>query len=186
MATYTPSKENNTLSTMPKDGSMDGSNPQDPALEVEAKTGFFSSRSRRLLWALQFALTVIIVSVPLMVPMILFSGDRVLDDDDTLEKRQYRQLVFYLFSWLLASWLGGCVSYAFALAFPYLFRFVARYVNPAHQRYWRVMRIMKRPITLVGLIIASYISFGRVRCLSVTGHIAVQLTKRMALAYQLE
>jgi hypothetical protein len=34
-----------------------------------------------------------------------------------------------------------------------------RYVNPAHQRYWRIFRMMRTPITLIGLLLASYISF---------------------------
>ncbi|KAH8902101.1 hypothetical protein BR93DRAFT_887864 [Coniochaeta sp. PMI_546] len=114
---------------------------------------------KHVLWAVRYAAVILVVGVPLAIPVIVFRNDQILDDDETIEQRQYRQLVFYLFAWLLTCWLGFWASDALGLALPYIFRFVARYVNPAHQRYWRVMRVMRRPITIIGTVITAYISF---------------------------
>ena len=36
---------------------------------------------------------------------------------------------------------------------------MSSYLNSAHHRYWRVFRVLRLPITLIGTVIASYIGF---------------------------
>jgi len=130
-------------------------------------------------WAVKYYLTIILVATVLAIPIIVFRQAQ-LTDDDTVESaadKQYRQLVFYLFLWLLITWLSACVSDMLILAFPYIFRFVAgqglplnkdiiqwltgisSYINPAHQRYWRIFRALRKPVVLLGCISGSYTSF---------------------------
>ncbi|KAH8893311.1 hypothetical protein GQ53DRAFT_684923 [Thozetella sp. PMI_491] len=104
-------------------------------------------------------LVVVVVGVPLSVPIILYRNDQDLEDEESIEHKQYRQLLFFLFVWILTSWLGACLSFLAATGLPYLFRFAWRYVNPSQAKYWRVFRALRRPITLIGLVAASYISF---------------------------
>lgn len=79
-------------------------------------------------WAIKYALIVLGVAIPLIIPVILFRNDQEVDEDEPVLSRQYRQLVFYIFCWLLSTWLFGCLTDMLALGFPYLFRFVAKYV----------------------------------------------------------
>ncbi|KAB5518871.1 hypothetical protein GE09DRAFT_977795 [Coniochaeta sp. 2T2.1] len=119
-----------------------------------------------LLWAARYVAVVLVVGIPLAIPIIIFRQDLdvLANVDDTttvesVERRQYRQLVYYLFAWFETCWLGFWASDVIGLGLPYVFRFVARYVNPAHQRYWRVFRVLHRPITIIGLVVTAYISF---------------------------
>jgi hypothetical protein len=81
------------------------------------------------LWGLRYAAIVIVIGMALAAPVIVFRGqlDQSEDDDDSLAQKQYENLIFYLFAWLLAAWLSGCVCDIIALNLPYIFRFVARY-----------------------------------------------------------
>ncbi|KAK3693238.1 hypothetical protein B0T22DRAFT_420432 [Podospora appendiculata] len=111
-------------------------------------------------WALKRLVVVVIISTPFVVPVVLYRDYQDLGQDYSDQQRQDRQqLAFYICSWLLISWLGLCVSFCLGCAIPYIFRFVSRYFNPAHRRYWRVFRAMRRPVTLIGFLVASYISF---------------------------
>ncbi|KAK3332798.1 hypothetical protein B0T19DRAFT_482982 [Cercophora scortea] len=110
-------------------------------------------------WALKRLMVLVVISTPFVVPVVLYRDYQDLGQDYSDQQRQDRQLAFYICSWLLVSWLGLCVSFALGCAFPYIFRFVSRYVNPAHRRYWRVFRAMRRPVTLIGFLVSSYISF---------------------------
>ena len=76
-------------------------------------------------WAVRYIAVIIVVGVPLAIPIIVFRNDQEVYDDESIEKKQYRQLVFYLFSWLLTCWLGVWISYAMDLALPHVFRCVA-------------------------------------------------------------
>ena len=93
------------------------------AMPVKSQSG----RRVTIYWMVKYYLTVILVATALAIAVIVFRTAQ-LTDDDTLESaydKQYRQLVFYLFCWLLITWLSACVSDMFILLFPYIFRFVA-------------------------------------------------------------
>ncbi|KAF2149102.1 hypothetical protein K461DRAFT_316011 [Myriangium duriaei CBS 260.36] len=113
----------------------------------------------RLLKIGRSLLVLLLVGIPLAIPIIIYRNDSTVDlENETPKQKQHRQLTFYVFCWLLTTWLGGFLFYCLGCWLPYLFRFVARYVNPAHQRYWRVFRVMRRPVTLLGLDIVAYLA----------------------------
>ncbi|KAI5459649.1 Mechanosensitive ion channel-domain-containing protein [Mariannaea sp. PMI_226] len=121
-----------------------------------------SHRKRIGSWALSYITGVVLVGVALLIPVILFQKDSNLEgeeDDLTVEQRQYKNLVYYLFLWLFISWLALVFSDIFALFLPYLFRFIARYVNPAHRKYWRMFRNLRLPIAMVGGTVVCFVSF---------------------------
>jgi hypothetical protein len=120
---------------LPKeDSSGKGSKSSHPFHELEIPRPQsvmpIKAQSRRwatIYWAVKYYLTVILVATALAIPIIVFRTAQ-LTDDDTLESaydKEYRQLVFYLFCWLLITWLSACVSDMFILLFPYIFRLVA-------------------------------------------------------------
>ena len=76
---------------------------------------------------IRYLVIIVVIGAPLMVPVILFRHDQELEDDESTQAKQNRQLIFYVFLWLLISWLGLWLSFAIASAFPYVFRFVWRY-----------------------------------------------------------
>ncbi len=89
---------------------------------------------RLIFWGIKYGLTVLVIAAALAAPVIIFRNDRNLDpndDPDVIAAKQYRNLLFYLFSWLLITWLGSCITDVFILAFPYIFRAVARYEAPS-------------------------------------------------------
>lgn len=95
---------------------------------LEKPTGSQSSvyAMKNVLWAVRYVFVILVVGIPLAIPIIVFRGGQALEDGESVEHRQYRHLVFYLFSWFLTTWLGLWISHTLALALPYLFRFVAR------------------------------------------------------------
>jgi hypothetical protein len=85
---------------------------------------------QNLFWAARFSAIVLIISLALALPIIIYRKDSLLPDDvDVSQERQYAQLIYYIFAWLLTTWCGGCISYALACWLPYLFRFVSRLVS---------------------------------------------------------
>jgi len=105
------------------EGKADGS---DDALNQPTGSQYSVYAMKHVLWAVRYIAVVLVVGVPLAIPIIVFRNDQEVYDDESIEKKQYRQLVFYLFSWLLTCWLGFWISDALGLALPYIFRFVAR------------------------------------------------------------
>ncbi|KAL1840933.1 hypothetical protein VTJ49DRAFT_7592 [Mycothermus thermophilus] len=111
-----------------------------------------------------FGVVAALLLIPVLVvgkePAVKYEiGDDVEAYFEAFDAQQRRFLVYYIFGWLLISWLGLAFCYALGTVLPYMFRFVARYVNPAHARYWRIFRTLRRPICITGLITASYIGF---------------------------
>ncbi|KAN0066820.1 hypothetical protein V8E54_015109 [Elaphomyces granulatus] len=122
-----------------------------------------------MVYAVKWFLVTIIISAILSIPMMALT-DSVELDSNTLDEaiveaynKQYKSLGFWISSWILASWLSACLFHALAQVFPYIFRFVSKYINPAHRRYWKVFRFMKWPITVLGCTIGSYIAYYFVR-----------------------
>ena len=122
----------------------------------------FGQRFRKINHVLRYILVVLLIGIPLAIPVIVFSPDAVVQNDDIAPSKQYHNLVYYLFAWLLITWLCAVVSNIFIRAFPHLFRFVAGWVNPAHRKYWRVFRTLRNPVTFVGCIVGSFVSFALV------------------------
>ncbi|GAB1315562.1 hypothetical protein MFIFM68171_05772 [Madurella fahalii] len=147
-------------------GSVSGVTETEEPREPNYRTA--SGKYRFYLWrnlypAIKFIIIFGVVGVLLAIPVIVINGEEIsakanIDLDDFLAQ-QTRQLVYYIFGWLFVSWIGLAISYLIGTALPYLFRFVARYVNPAHMRYWRILRTMRRPICVVGVVTTSYIAF---------------------------
>ncbi|UKZ57099.1 hypothetical protein TrVGV298_010951 [Trichoderma virens] len=129
--------------------------PLPPAVKVP-------QRRRLFWWALRYAIVFIIIFIALLIPIIVFSKDADVDDDTTIDDvyaNQYRNLVFYICLWLEITWIFAVFFDIIGLTLPYLFRFIARYVNSAHQRYWRVFKFMRRPICFLGTTIIAYVFF---------------------------
>ncbi|KAK1572789.1 putative serine/threonine-protein kinase [Colletotrichum navitas] len=92
-----------------------------------------------------------------------------------IEAKQYRNLMFYICLWLEVTWIGAVGSDLLGLGIPYLFRFMARYLNSAHQRYWRVFKFMRRPIAFLGTTLVTYIFFAA--CINENELLAVNINK---------
>jgi hypothetical protein len=119
-----------------------------------------------VVYAIKWSIVTVLISVVIAIPMIALRSS--LDDDETasieeqllqLLSNQWKNLGFWICAWVMVTWLSACLFHAASQIFPYLFRYVAKFVNPAHRRYWRVFRFMKWPITLLGCTIGSYISY---------------------------
>jgi hypothetical protein len=83
-------------------------------------------RWRLLAWAVKYGLVIALVAVILAIPIIVFRTDQEIDSDESPASKQYKNLIFYLFIWLEITWLSGCAADMFILAFPFLYRTVAR------------------------------------------------------------
>ena len=115
----------------------------------------FGHRFPLLTFAARYTAVVLLVTVILAIPIIATSRTVIHGNSGN-----YSQvLVYYLFLWLLTSWLVGCACNLFWRAFPYLFWWIASFVNPAHQKYWRVFRRLNLPMTLLGSMIFAWIAF---------------------------
>ena len=93
--------------------------------------GKYSSYLLRSLYGpLKFVIIFGVVGVLLSVPCIVIGGETISSRADigaeAFMAQQTRQVVFYIFGWLLVSWIGLAVSYAFGTVLPYIFRFIAR------------------------------------------------------------
>ena len=111
---------------------------------------------RQLFWALRYFSVVIVVVALLLIPVLVTRQSAVTELDDP---RSTSNLVFYIFLWLLVTWLAGTFADLMAILLPYGYRLLARYFNPAHQRYWRLFRALRRPIRFLGTVAFGYIAF---------------------------
>ncbi|KAM7196962.1 Mechanosensitive ion channel protein 8 [Rhypophila sp. PSN 637] len=108
---------------------------------------------------IKYLLIGLVIGVPLSIPVIIYRDYQDILPEPIDPVAESRQFLFYLFYWLEISWIALCLSFLVGTALPYVFRFIARYVNPAHVRYWRVLRVLRRPITLAGFLIVSFASY---------------------------
>lgn len=91
----------------------------------------YSNRKQLLWWAARYASIFMIIFIALLVPIIVCARDADTDPNATPEDvraKQYRNLVFYLCMWLEVTLVSAVFFDAVALALPYTFRLVARYV----------------------------------------------------------
>ena len=132
--------------------------PHPNSYMLAAQPGYWT---RKITFALRYLAVVVLVGLPLALPVILFNTDQAVEGESA-ESRQYHNLVFYLFLWLLVTWLSTCIANILTHIFPYIFKFVAGYVNPAHKKYWRVFRVMRLPVTLLACAISGSTAFAAV------------------------
>ncbi|KAJ6437312.1 serine threonine protein kinase [Purpureocillium lavendulum] len=136
-------------------------------------------RRRLFWWAVRYAIVVVVVFVGLLIPVIVYSADAIAEDEEpspeVIEATQYRNLVFYLCLWLEITWIAAVLSDLFGLGLPYLFRFIARYVNSSHQRYWRIFKFMRRPICFLVTTMISFVFFAV--CIIFNPILAVNINK---------
>jgi len=130
-----------------------------------ASTSFLSHNSRFIFWLIKFVLVVGTVAVLLAIPIIIYHDVETFPDDATdadFKARLGHLWLYNIFMFFLVSWLGIAFFYILGTALPYIFRFVARYVNPAHARYWRIIRVMRKPLCYVGGTFVAYLAFSLV------------------------
>ncbi|KAL6903882.1 Mechanosensitive ion channel domain-containing protein [Trichoderma evansii] len=117
-----------------------------------------SHRRRLFWWAVRYAIVFIFVFVILLIPIIVYSNsdDTNIDDDAPIEAiiaAQRANLGLYISLWLEITWV-------FAVFFDIIAESIlCRYVNSAHQRYWRVFKFMRRPICFLGTTGAAFVFF---------------------------
>ncbi|KAK4183181.1 putative Mechanosensitive ion channel [Podospora australis] len=143
-------------------GSMSQSQESKPGYRTATGT-FRSYLWKNVFKVLQFLIIFGVVGVILAIPVIVIGNQDIikkadLEEEEFLRQRN-KQTVYYVFLWLLISWICFAIVFVIASALPYIFRFVARYVNPAHMRYWRIMRTLLRPICITGVVCCSYVAF---------------------------
>ncbi|KAK1995243.1 putative serine/threonine-protein kinase [Colletotrichum falcatum] len=135
-------------------------------------------RRKLFWWALRYASVVVVVFVAFLIPIITLANDADIVEDSTpqaIEAKQYQNLMFYICLWLEVTWVGAVFSDLLGLGLPYLFRFMARYLNSAHQRYWRVFKFMRRPVAFLGTTLVTYIFFAA--CINENELLAVNVNK---------
>ena len=87
---------------------------------------------RNLYGPLKFVLFFGAIGALLAIPVIVIDADdiiakAVIGDIDAFFAQQTRQVIYYIFGWLLISWVGLAISFAIGTILPYVFRFIARY-----------------------------------------------------------
>ncbi|KAK1622710.1 hypothetical protein BDP81DRAFT_455021 [Colletotrichum phormii] len=93
----------------------------------------------------------------------------------SIQDKQYRNLVYYISLWLEVTWVAAVIFDCLGLGLPYIFRFIARYINSSHQRYWRILKFMRRPICFLGTTIVTFIFFAA--CINTDELLAVNVNK---------
>ena len=136
--------------------------------EVEDSPYKFLSRKERyrvLFHALRFLLTTVIIAILLSIPLFILHDTAYIDDtaDDNIQRKN---LVYWFFTWFLVTWLVACFFNLVGLILPYLFWIIAKFINPAHRRYWRILRPLRFGITLLGGVLGFIIAFAIVSLLS--------------------
>ena len=127
--------------------------PFPPAGRVDNTDGrqTFAQRHRKSIAVIRYLTVMLLVTVCFVAPVVLFG--------DVKQEKDKKNLRYYLSLWLLITWGCACVSNVFINLFPYVFRFVAGWVNPGHVKYWRIFRFMRLSVTLLGAAVGAYVSF---------------------------
>lgn len=111
----------------------------------------FAQRHRKSISVVRYLTVLLLLTVCFVAPVVLFG--------DVEQKKDKKNLRYYVSLWLLITWGCACISNVFINLFPYMFRFVAGWVNPGHVKYWRIFRFMRLSVTLLGAAIGAYVSF---------------------------
>ncbi|KAK0616462.1 hypothetical protein B0T14DRAFT_435937 [Immersiella caudata] len=158
----------------PPDGSSDNIPPKAAQSHSTASASWFSHNGRFILWFVKFVVVWAVVSVLLAIPVAIYRDIENFPEEATPEelKERLRPLYIYnVFTFLLVSWVSIAFFYLLGTTLPYIFRFIARYVNPAHTRYWRIVRVMRKPLCFVGSLFVSFLAFDY--CVAFNGLITI-------------
>ena len=112
----------------------------------------FSQKYRKAIAIVKYLVTLVVVTISFATPVAIY---HVREGSKNLEK----DVRYHLLLWILTSWLSTATSNVSITLFPYIFKFVARWVNPGHAKYWRIFRFMRGAVTLLGGAIGTYISY---------------------------
>ena len=85
--------------------------------------GKSDQRRRIIFWAIRYSIIVVLVSIILMIPMLIFKHK--LENVATpylIASEQYQYFIYFLFSWLECTWLMGCLCDVIIMSFPYSFK----------------------------------------------------------------
>ena len=97
-----------------------------------ASSGQQSSFKRTALHIGRLLLTVVLIGLILAIPLFITMNQRTdLGVDDATQNRNF---IFWFFTWLEFTFASAIAANIFALIFPYMFYFIAKWVNPAHRR----------------------------------------------------
>jgi hypothetical protein len=75
---------------------------------------------------IRYFLIVFVVAAAFMGPVIKYSSSNYFGNVDDQVSREYQNLLFYSFLWLLVAWLGAVFVDLCAISLPYVFRLVIR------------------------------------------------------------
>ncbi len=78
-----------------------------------------------LIWALRYFIVAAVLAILMAIPVFVLKGYRFVDDDAP-DGAKSRNEIYYVFLWLLTTWLSALAFDVIGLALPYLFRLVAR------------------------------------------------------------
>jgi len=136
-------KPGDTLGTAPllNEGKASHSAPVSMSQEQEPRLANYRTAEgkyrsyllRTLSGPLKFVIIFGVIGALLAIPVIVIDADAIIakaeiGDIDAFFAQQTRQVLYYIFGWLLISWVGLAISFAIGTVLPYLFRFIARYL----------------------------------------------------------
>ncbi|KAK0644083.1 hypothetical protein B0T16DRAFT_447842 [Cercophora newfieldiana] len=136
--------------------------PPEKTSHSTASASYFAHHGKFIVWFIKFILVAALVSVLLAIPIAILRDIENFPEgatEEELRDRLSRLYVYNVFIFLLISWLGIAFFFLLGTALPYVFRLVARYVNPAHARYWRIVRVLRRPLCWLGSVFVSFLAF---------------------------
>ena len=102
------------------------------------------------------------VGVGLGVPIIKLRPGEDWTEEETPDQSQ-QQLDYHLYLWLFISWANLVFWVFIAMIFPYVFKFMASFLNPGQAKYWHILRMLRSGIVFVGGSIGCYVAFCIVR-----------------------
>ena len=112
----------------------------------------FSQRHRKAIAIIKYLVILVVVTIAFATPVAIY---HIREKTKNLQK----DVRYHLLLWTLISWLSAAISNIAITLFPYLFKFIARWVNPGHVKYWRIFRFMRLAVTLLGGAIGMYVSY---------------------------
>ncbi|KAK3988005.1 putative Mechanosensitive ion channel [Cladorrhinum sp. PSN332] len=157
---FLPEKGAETFGSAPLlDESKGSIQSQDQGADYRTATGTY----RAYIWkncykVLKFIIIFGFVGLILAIPVIVIGNDEVNKRADIPTEEEFfaqrgRQTFYYICMWLLVTWICFAFFYLFASALPF--------VNPAHMRYWRIIRTLRRPLCIVGVVSCSFVAFSQ-------------------------
>lgn len=85
---------------------------------------------RNITSSARYVIPTIIIGALLSIPVIIYRDYQDILPEPIDPKAERSQLLFFVFAWLLISWLSLWTSFALGTALPYTFRLITRYTAP--------------------------------------------------------